>query len=103
MTEEEAKALEERQLEILAQLDEDESLVALKANERAKYVAAACDRFSTGGFLASLIAPTFSLLKDGPGMNPPILYFYYSACIVWFLVAIFLHFRGKKVLIEGLR
>lgn len=103
MTEEEIKLLEEMTFDLAKQLDEDDKVDKLKGNERAKYLAASFDRFSTGGFLASLIAAGFAITTNWSTWTSVVFDIYIGLCILWFLVAAFLHWLGRVVLAKGLR
>jgi hypothetical protein len=103
MTEEERALLEQMTADLVKEVDEDDKVEKLKANEQSKYLAASYDRFSTGAFIAALIASGFTITTSGSLWPRHILVIYGSLCILWFSVAIFLHYQGRVVLAKGLR
>lgn len=103
LNEDERKALEDMAKTLAASLEEDDKVDKLKANERSKYIAAAFDRFSTAGFIASLIASGFSLVTYVETWPQQKLAIYGFLCIIWFAMAVFLHMLGRTVLKKGLR
>ncbi|MBA8881675.1 hypothetical protein [Phyllobacterium myrsinacearum] len=97
------KSLDEQEDALIEELETIAVQDHPQHNELIKYTAAAWDRFSTGCFLAALVASPFAFTTNWANWDEAIRGTYLALCLGLFVIGYSLHRVGMHTLEKGLK